>query len=64
MEEQMWQQQSHSHWMVLGDSNTKYFHNRAFQRFRRNTISKLQDLNGMLVLGKENVSSIVVDYYK
>ena len=29
VEEKMWQQRSHVHWMVSGDKNTSYFHNRA-----------------------------------
>lgn len=42
-EEKLWQQRAHDHWMVSGDKNTGYFHNRASQKFRRNTIIKLRD---------------------
>ena len=31
LEEKMWQQRSHVHWMVSRDRNSKYFHNRASQ---------------------------------
>ena len=31
VEEKMWQQRSHVHWMLLGDQNSSYFHNRASQ---------------------------------
>ena len=41
LEEKLWQQQSHAHWMVSGDSNSKFFHNWATQRFRKNKISGL-----------------------
>lgn len=51
VEEKMWQQRSHVHWMVSGDKNTSYFHNRASQRFRRNNISELRDLEGRLSFG-------------
>ena len=34
VEEKMWQQRSHVQWMVSGDQNSSYFHNRASQRFR------------------------------
>ena len=63
MEEQMWQQRSRTHWLVSGDSNTKYFHNRASQRFRRNSISELRDPNGVLFSGEENASAMIVDFY-
>ena len=49
LEEKMWQQRSHVHWMVSGDRNSKYFHNQASQRFRRNTISELRNAEGVLV---------------
>lgn len=60
----MWQQRSHTHWMVSGDKNTAYFHNRASQRFRRNNISELRALDGRIVLGDENIATMIVDYYQ
>ncbi|XP_030963604.1 uncharacterized protein LOC115984727 [Quercus lobata] len=63
MEEQMWQQRSRTHWLLSGDSNTKYFHNRASHRFRRNSISELRDSHGVLFSGEENVSAMIVDFY-
>ena len=43
LEEKMWHQRSHVHWMLSGDKNSSYFHNHASQRFRRNNISELKD---------------------
>ena len=63
MEEKMWQQRSHVHWMVSGDKNTSYFHNRASQRFRRNNISELRDRQGRLTSGNDEVSRMIVEYY-
>ena len=63
MEEKMWQQRSRTHWLVSGDNNTKYFHNKVSQRFCRNSISKLRDPNGVLASGEENVSDMIVDFY-
>ena len=62
-EEKMWQQRSHVHWMVSGDRNSKYFHSRASQRFRRNNISELRNSEGNLVSGDESILAMVVDYY-
>ena len=63
MEEQMWQQRSRTHWLVLGDSNTKYFHNKASQCFCRNSIFELRDPNRVLASGEENVLAMIVDFY-
>ena len=63
MEEKLWQQRSHDHWMVSGDSNSKFFHNRVAQRFRKNKISELRNSEGVLVLGDSNVSSMMIGYY-
>ena len=52
------------HWMVSGDKNSSYFHNRASQLYRRNNISELQDSHARLVSGDENISVMIVDYYK
>ena len=41
LEEKMWQQRSYVHWMVFEDRNSKYFHNRASQRFWQNIIMEL-----------------------
>ena len=63
MEEQMWQQRSCSHWLVSGDSNMKYFHNRVSQHFCRNCMSELHDLDAVLASREENVSAMIVDFY-
>ena len=49
--------------MVSGDSNSKFFHNRATQRFCKNKISELQNSEGVLVSGDSNVSSMMIGYY-
>ena len=63
VEEKMWQQRSHVHWMVSGDKNTSYFHNRVSQCFRRNNISELRDPQGRLTSGNDEVSGMIVEYY-
>ncbi|KAL0008379.1 hypothetical protein SO802_009881 [Lithocarpus litseifolius] len=63
MEEKLWQQRAHDHWMVSGDKNSGYFHNRASQKFRRNTITELKGSNGEMVLGDDEIAALVVGYY-
>lgn len=50
--------------MVSGDRNIAYFHNRASQRFRRNNISEPRALDGRIVSGDENITSMIMDYYQ
>ncbi|XP_050259899.1 uncharacterized protein LOC126704966 [Quercus robur] len=63
VEEKMWQQRSHVHWMISGDKNSSYFHNRASQRFRRNSITELRDSRGRIASSDEKVSKMIVEYY-
>ncbi|KAL0004665.1 hypothetical protein SO802_012226 [Lithocarpus litseifolius] len=64
LEEKMWHQRSKEHWMISGDRNSKYFHTKASQRFRRNRIVELRNPEGVLVSGDGDISAMVRDYYK
>ena len=58
-EEQMWQQRSKSHWMKLGDKNSKYFHTKPSQRFRRNWILELENSMGVMCMGDDYVARLL-----
>ena len=63
-EEKMWKQRSRTLWLQEGDQNTRFFHNRAFHRFHQNQIVELQDSYGVVCLGEDEISTILIDYYQ
>lgn len=62
-EEQKWQQRSKTHWLKSGDKNSKFFHTKASQRFRRNRILGIEDPNGVWCVGEEKVTGVFENYY-
>ena len=50
--------------MISGNRNSKFFHTRVSQRFRRNRIRELRNQEGVLVSGEDDLSEMVRDYYK
>ncbi|XP_075674928.1 uncharacterized protein LOC142644136 [Castanea sativa] len=63
-EEVFWQQRSRSIWLLAGDKNTKFFHQRASQRRRKNNIEGLHDRDGVWQIGVDRVANIAKEYYK
>ena len=62
-EEELWQQCSKLHWLQNGDQNTRYFHGKASQRFRRNSIKSIRDNNGVMCEGDDKAAALFVDYF-
>ena len=63
-EEIMWQQRAKVQWLGLGDRNTKYFHSKASERKKKNTILGLQNEEGNWCSSKDDIASIVVSYFE
>lgn len=61
-EEKLWQQRSKLHWLKEGDQNTRHFHGKTSQHFRRNSVKRLMDSNGVWRDGDEKVVGLFIDY--
>ncbi|KAK9996993.1 hypothetical protein SO802_021679 [Lithocarpus litseifolius] len=63
-EEVFWSQRSRSIWLPARDKNTKFFHQRASQRQRKNIIEGLNDTSGRWCTDTGEIAGINVEYYK
>ena len=63
--EEVWRQQRlRVQWLGEGDRNTKYFHNCASERRRKNTISGLWNENGIWCESKESVAATAISNFE
>ena len=60
----MWLQCSKTLWAVQGDRNTRFFHSKATNRYRKNFIHKLRNTDGQWSANNEEVADILIQYYK
>lgn len=62
-EEEFWKQRSRQLWLTLGDSNTAYFHASTKARQARNRLSVIEDARGVPYYEKEQITSVICDFY-
>ena len=58
-----WRQRATSHWQKHGDRNTKFFHQYATERMRRNRIKRLVKDDGTIVEDMEGIQTMVTNFY-
>ena len=62
-ENRLWFQRAKVTWAKFGDRNSKFFHNHASQRRRKNLIRQLKDPSGQVFDTKEDIIECLVNYY-
>lgn len=62
-EEVYWRQRTRADWLTAGDRNSKFFHNRATIRKKKNSIHRLVDNNGEVQESEEGIARIIGSYY-
>lgn len=62
-EEIMWFQRSRALWLKAGDRNTPFFHQKASNRQKKNTIQQLKKEDGSWAKGDKEVEKVLRKYY-
>ncbi|KAM0927888.1 hypothetical protein ACQ4PT_002131 [Festuca glaucescens] len=62
-EEMLWMQRSRINWLKEGDRNTKYFHQQAIWRARKNRIKRLKDENGVWKDVPPDMEKMATEYF-
>ncbi|EEE51789.1 hypothetical protein OsJ_33245 [Oryza sativa Japonica Group] len=59
-----WRQRANQHWLEKGDRNTKFFHECASERKKRNKIKKLRRDDGEVITDEAGSLSLISEFYK
>jgi len=60
----MWRQWAKAFWLIDGDKNSRYFHNRANQKHQRNKILGVQDSSGAWINQPEGIVEAFTTFYQ
>jgi mannosylglycoprotein endo-beta-mannosidase len=59
-----WKKHCTIRWIKQGEDNTKFFHAMATERFRRNSIAMLKDVDGNVVIDHDLMAGMLLAEYK
>ena len=62
-EEILWLQKSRKEWLIQGDRNTTYFHQKTLARRRRNRITTIQNANGEWIVDNEIIKQHATAFF-
>ncbi|KAH9725610.1 putative ribonuclease H protein [Citrus sinensis] len=62
-EEILWLQKSRKEWLIQGDRNTAYFHQKTLARRRRNRITTIQNANGEWIVDNEIIKQHATAFF-
>jgi len=63
-EEIMWQQRTRIRWLAAGDKNTRFFHLRASQRRKKNSIKRLKRPDGQFTEDIQEMGNLTSSFYR
>lgn len=59
----LWAQKARCDWQIFGDSNTKFFHQKANGRRKRNFIGALRNADGDWIYETEAIKNLVTNFF-